>query len=1329
MPTVQKALTLLSHATARKFGRSSVVLSSAAVAVTCTYLAFKAKQQAGKDAEGSGKGEHNNRITYFTFAGDFLDKIKIVDVVRYISGLCRDLLDPERLKADPRNYVKRLLSIVWPSFSGPSSADTEGRMQIMLLLVIGVLRTWLMNHTANLTERFTRAVYNSGTNRLRGLYVEAGVLIFAGSVMMSVREYANVTLANVFRKRLTDRVHETYFKGMNYYHMANLPGKTAIGDADQRIGTEIISVSNRLTSLVFLLTKSVPPFFWFTYTLWRRAGWHIAVVPHLYLLLAYEVAQRLFPKNIGDKYRKKAASESNFTLGAARMQTHAEAIVALHGASREKTILDGLFEKVHAATKDLHNSTSTFGLIFKVAYTYGCRSWLSIFVMLPALYDRSKNSMSIRYAATQSTWQVMLEMLVANGNMLTLHATAQHMIGTSYRVCKLIDTLEDLDRDQATHISNTMKEGDCIAFEDVEIQTPTKNVLVKDLSFKLNVSDSLLLTGHNGAGKSSIFRVLGGLWSTPCGTITKPGASTAGLHQTIFYLPQKPYNVLGSLKANVAYPADETRNLDDVLPDARLRELLTLVDLKHLLDHNTTAPDDEDTLTNWENKLSLGEQQRLAMARLFFHCPRYAILDECTSAVSTEMENLLYSECQRQGITYITICHRPALRVWHKLSLNLLGDGNGGYTFGAIQHTDNETEAIEAQLAETQRYRDDVASAIPTAASGAQGDTYDSCLRARSAKYAQNSKGNVQPRSLPAKKPVHGAGNVLRLLRIMLPGSHKMLGALLVSILLRTAAHETYAYAVGELFGASMAGNGRRFAGFCLVNLVTDFVTALIEEAVIYLQNAVGTQWHTQLARHCIDRIMQGNVFYALRNCDGRVTDAEQRISEEVKTTAESFAGIIGRIVMPTLDAVWFSSSLYKLMGMRGMYYLLSYSALSAATIKLFLPDHEALDRREKSLEAAFKFVHNRLRNHAESVAFFGGDDTEHAIARERFSLLLKQSNQKHRADAVFGVVDKCVNKDFENYSNAMSASDVITFALQCDYVDVRRKTEAESTLASEGFYLNSSVNRAFRAFGKLSNIYTDISRLLGSTSRICELLDVMDEVDRNTSGPPAASRDASEPQAVECIDVDDVDIVTPNGVCLAKDVSLQVAPGNSLMVTGPNSTGKTSFFRVLAGLWPTPKGHVTIPSGGMQLVPQKAYSVTGSLGDQVTYPQYITPAARTEKDEARMLAALTQVGVPYLVDREGGWDTTKRWEDTLSLGEQQRIGLARLLFHKPAFAVLDECTDAVSVDAEKQLYESLHNNAVTCITISKRLALEEFHTKNFVLGVASLQGWTLEDI
>lgn len=122
------------------------------------------------------------------------------------------------------------------------SPEAAGRNQLYYLVVIGLLRTWMMNHTANLTERFTRAVYGTGKDRLRGLLGEAGLMIALGSVLMSAREYANESLINVFRKRLTTRIHEKYFKGMNYYHIANLPGRTAITDADQRISTEITSV-------------------------------------------------------------------------------------------------------------------------------------------------------------------------------------------------------------------------------------------------------------------------------------------------------------------------------------------------------------------------------------------------------------------------------------------------------------------------------------------------------------------------------------------------------------------------------------------------------------------------------------------------------------------------------------------------------------------------------------------------------------------------------------------------------------------------------------------------------------------------------------------------------------------------------------------------------------------------------------------------------------------------------------------------------------------------------------------------------------------------------
>lgn len=97
--------------------------------------------------------------------------------------------------------------------------------------------------------------------------------------------------------------------------------------------------------------------------------------------------------------------------------------------------------------------------------------------------------------------------------------------------------------------------------------------------------------------------------------------------------------------------------------------------------------------------------------------------------------------------------------------------------------------------------------------------------------------------------------------------------------------------------------------------------------------------------------------------------------------------------------------------------------------------------------------------------------------------------------------------------------------------------------------------------------------------------------------------------------------------------------------------------------------------------------------------------------------------------DTVSGWDAKTNWEDVLSLGEQQRMGMARMYFHKPKFAVLDECTSAVSVDVEERMYGTAHAKGISCITISQRLALEQWHHKELRLGEDSTAGWTLRDI
>ena len=134
--------------------------------------------------------------------------------------------------------------------------------------------------------------------------------------------------------------------------------------------------------------------------------------------------------------------------------------------------------------------------------------------------------------------------------------------------------------------NENIEPGSSIKFSDVTIRTPAGVKLVEHLSFELAPGGSLLLTGHNGAGKSSIFRCLGGLWNVQKGAITKPGGKAESLSESVFYLPQKPYNCPGSLSDQISYPeanAEVTRE--------QLEDLLRRVDLSHLLLDSSAAAD------------------------------------------------------------------------------------------------------------------------------------------------------------------------------------------------------------------------------------------------------------------------------------------------------------------------------------------------------------------------------------------------------------------------------------------------------------------------------------------------------------------------------------------------------------------------------------------------------------------------------------------------------------------------------------------------------------------------------------------------------------------
>jgi|EP01046_Picozoa_sp_COSAG06_P043002 ABC-type uncharacterized transport system fused permease/ATPase subunit len=228
------------------------------------------------------------------------------------------------------------------------------------------------------------------------------------------------------------------------------------------------------------------------------------------------------------------------------------------------------------------------------------------------------------------------------------------------------------------------------------------------------------------------------------------------------------------------------------------------------------------------------------------------------------------------------------------------------------------------------------------------------------------------------------------------------------------------------------------------------------------------------------------------------------------------------------------------------------------------------------------------------------------------------------------------------------------------------------------GQAVTSSIH-SFTEMMKFAEKFTTLSGIIARVSEVDEALQVYDSTweANNTEDETAdVSVDTTlEPGAVE---LKSCDIVTPTGVCLARNINLEITPETPLMVTGPNACGKTSFFRVLGGLWPLQNGQLRVRgaaggSSGIFLVPQRIYCCMGTLCDQVTYPVTFPPAERDDATTKRVLELLDLVGVKYLAEREEGLDQTKVWEDVLSLGEQQRIGVARMYYFRPRFGVLDE--------------------------------------------------------